>query len=86
MDLLTPYHETQIYGTMHSQPPPELINGKKEYKVKEIIDHRTFRQRKQYLVKWLGYPMLENSWVNEKDFHSPQLLQEYLSSRNPSDT
>jgi Chromo (CHRromatin Organisation MOdifier) domain len=85
MDLLTPYHETQAYGTMHSQPPPELIDGREEYEVEEIIDHRTFRQKKQYLVKWLEYPMLENSWVNKKDLHSPQLLQEYLSSRNRSD-
>jgi Chromo (CHRromatin Organisation MOdifier) domain len=85
VDLLTPYHETQAYGTMHSQPPPELIDGKEEYEVKEIIDYRTFRRKRQYLVKWLEYPVSENSWVNEKDLHSPQLLQEYLSSRNPSD-
>jgi hypothetical protein len=43
VDLLTPYHETQVYGTMYSQPPPELIDGKEEYEVEEIIDHRTFR-------------------------------------------
>jgi Chromo (CHRromatin Organisation MOdifier) domain len=85
MDLLTPYYETQAYGTMHSQPPPKLIDGKEEYEVEEIIDHRTFRQKKQYLVKWLGYSVSENSWVDKKDLHSPQLLQEYLSSRNPSD-
>jgi Chromo (CHRromatin Organisation MOdifier) domain len=85
VDLLTPYYKTQAYRTMHSQPPPELIDSKEEYEVEEIIDHRTFRQKKQYLVKWLGYPMSENSWVNKKDLHFPQLLQEYLSSRNPSD-
>jgi Chromo (CHRromatin Organisation MOdifier) domain len=85
VNLLTPYHETQAYGTMHSQPPPELINGEEEYEDEEIIDHRTFRQKKQYLVKWLGYPMSENSWVNEKYLHFPQLLQEYLSSKNSLD-
>jgi Chromo (CHRromatin Organisation MOdifier) domain len=74
VDLLTPYYKTPAYGIMHSQPPPELIDGEEEYEVEEIIDHRTFRRKKQYLVKWLGYPMSENSWVNEKDLHSPQLL------------
>ena len=43
VDLLIPHHETQAYGEMHSQPPPELIDGEEEYKVEEIIGDRTFR-------------------------------------------
>ena len=77
VDLLILYHETQAYGETHSQPPPELIDGEEEYEVEEIVGNRMFRRKKQYLVKWLGYPVSENSWVDAKDLHSPELLQKY---------
>jgi hypothetical protein len=82
VDLLIPHHETQAYGEQHSQPPPELIDGEEEYEVEEIIDDRTFRRKKQYLIKWVGYPVSSNSWVNATDLHSPELLQEYLAQKN----
>jgi len=81
VDLLTLYYETDSYGTNYSQPPPELIHGQEEYEVKEIIKDCYFRQKRQYLVKWPGYPVSENSWVNAKDLHSPELLTEYLCSK-----
>jgi hypothetical protein len=81
VDLLTPYHETDAYREAYSQPPPELIDGQTEYKVKEIIDDRSYRHKQQYLVRWLGYPTSENSWVNAKDLHSPELLAEYCLSK-----
>jgi hypothetical protein len=43
VDLLTPYHETKEHGANYTQPPPELIDGEKEYEVEEIINDRTYR-------------------------------------------
>jgi hypothetical protein len=80
VDLLIPYHETDAYGTAYPQPPPELIDGEEEYEVEEIIADRIHRHKQQYLVKWLGYPHSENSWVDAKDLHSPGLLAEYLDN------
>jgi hypothetical protein len=59
----------------------ELIDGQQEYEVEEIIDDRSYRCKQQYLVRWLGYPASENSWVNAKDLHSPELLAEYCLSK-----
>jgi hypothetical protein len=81
VDLLTSYHETDAYGEAYSQPPPELIDGQQEYEVEEIIDDRSYRRKQQYLVRWLGYPTFENSWVDAKDLHSPELLAEYRLSK-----
>jgi hypothetical protein len=84
IDLLIPYTETEAYGAAYSQPPPELIDGEEEYEVEDIIKHRTKGRRhtrRQYLVKWKGYPSSENSWVDESDLHAPELLQEYTNSR-----
>jgi hypothetical protein len=80
IDLLIPHHETEAYGTAYSQPPPELIDGDKEYEVEEIITHCTYKCKKQYLVKWVGYPASENSWVFEADLHAPELLADYQCS------
>ena len=81
VDLLIPFHETDAYGPAYSQPAPELINGDEEYEVEAIIDDRVHRRKRQYLVKWVGYPVSENSWVDKSDLHSPELLSEYLRSK-----
>ena len=81
MDLLTPFHETKEHGQNYPQPPPEMIDGEEEFEVEEIIDERTYRKKKQYLVKWLGYPASDNSWVDAKDLNAPQLLEEYRLSK-----
>jgi chromodomain-containing protein len=68
---------------VYLQPPPELIDGK-EYEIEEILDDcikpRT-HDLKQYFVKWKGYAQSENSWVNKKDLHTLDLLEEYLASK-----
>ena len=83
IDLLIPHHQTEAYRETYRQPPPELIDGEEEYEIEEIIDQRTDkrRQKKQYLVSWVGYPASENSWVDESDLHAPELLEEYRLSK-----
>ena len=84
-DLLTPYHETEHHGPNFTKPPPDLIDGEEEYKVKEILQSRKFgRQCKvQYLIKWKGYPDLENQWVNWNDVHTDEALAEF-KKKNPN--
>ena len=83
MDLLTPYVETQAYGENYLQPPPEIIDREEEYEVEMIIDNRYLRQgqkrKRQFLVKWKGYPQSKNSWVSEENMHAPGLLTDYLA-------
>jgi hypothetical protein len=81
VDLLIPYQETDEHGANYPQPAPELIDGEEEYQVEEIIDERISRRKKQYLIKWVGYPVSENSWVNAKDLHADELLAEYHRSK-----
>jgi hypothetical protein len=83
VDLLTPYHETNAYGPQPTQPPPILIDGEEEYEVEELINDRYNgrRRKRQYLVKWKGYPASKNSWVDEQDLHSDELLADYRLSK-----
>ena len=37
------------------------------YKIEKILKTRVRKGQKEYLVKWLGYPSEQNSWVPESD-------------------
>jgi hypothetical protein len=72
-----------------TRPPPEIIDGEEEWEVERILDHRTRRVRRgtavEYLVKWLGYPDSENSWVPSGDVHASALVEEYQRHRREHD-
>lgn len=36
--------------------------GEETYEVEQIVDHRTRRGRKEYQVKWVGYPIEQSTW------------------------
>ena len=37
--LLSPYHKNSIHGLNFPAPPPDLIEGEEEYKIKKILHH-----------------------------------------------
>jgi hypothetical protein len=84
IDLLTPYKETTMHGPNFTRPTPELIDGEEEYSVEKILDSRHFgrRRRLQYLVKWEGYPDVDNMWVDKDDIFADDKVREFKNS-NP---
>ncbi|CAJ0964994.1 unnamed protein product [Ranitomeya imitator] len=48
-------------GLIALPPEPVLVDGQKQFIVKEIPDSRNRRNQLQYLIKWQGYSS-ENSW------------------------
>ena len=80
--LLTPYKETEAHGPNFLEPLPDLIEGGKEYEVEAIIGHKKKGRGLHYLVKWLGYPTLENSWEPEGNLtHAKEILSDYRKKR-----
>jgi hypothetical protein len=88
IDLLTPYRETIMHGPNFTWPTPELIDGEEEYTVEKILDSRRFgrRQRLQYLVKWEGYPDLDNMWVDKDDVFAEDKIREFKTSNPEAET
>jgi hypothetical protein len=82
IDLLMPYKETEAYGTLFTRPPPEINNNEEEYEIEAIRDTRRYGRSKklQYLVHWKGYPNSDDSWVDHKDLHAPELLKEFYTN------
>ena len=59
-------------------PPPELIEGEEEYVVEEVLDSRMYRRKLQYLVKWEGYGVEENTWEDSHNLdHAPEKVAEF---------
>jgi len=83
IDLLTPYRETDIHGSNYSRPAPDLVDNEEEYEIEAILDTRQFGKgrKRQYLIKWKGYPDSDNEWVDHKDVHAPAAIREFESSR-----
>eukprot|EP00474_Spongospora_subterranea_P010450 CRZ10908.1 hypothetical protein [Spongospora subterranea] len=47
-----------------------------EFEVERIVAERTnSRGKKQYKIKWLGYPDKDNEWLSSDDLNCPLLLK-----------
>jgi hypothetical protein len=77
--LLTPYRETPEYGVNFPRPPPDIVDGEKEFEVEAISRHRLFgrRHRLQYLIKWKGYPSADNTWEDKDQVFADDLIKQY---------
>ena len=65
----------------HPQPPqpgPAIVEGHKEYEVKNILDSKLIQCQLHYYMKWKGYPNSDNCWIPYHDIqHSPTLLHDF---------
>ena len=85
VDLLTPYRETEFHGANYTRPPPDLIGEEEQYEVEQVLDERNYGRwkKKQYLVKWKGYPDSDNQWLDAKDMENAQeLIAEFHNSHH----
>ena len=85
VDLLTPYRETEFHGPNYAQPPPDLVGEEEQYEVEQVLDERNYGRwkKKQYLVKWKGYPDSDNQWLDAKEMENAQeLIAEFHNSNH----
>jgi hypothetical protein len=75
--LLTPYKETEKYSPNFLEPPPELIDREPKWEVEQILGDWTYRHKKQFLIRWKGYAPTHDSWVDESDINTTDLLTGY---------
>jgi hypothetical protein len=56
------YHHNTIGNRAPTNPPAIEIEGHNKFEVEKVLDSRVYYQKVQYLVKWLGYDHLHDSW------------------------
>ena len=60
------YRGEPIAGTFYRQEL-QRVTPPDEWEVEAVLDTRKRGRRKEYLVKWMGYPDSHNQWISEKD-------------------
>ena len=81
------YHRSKLkrYQRLDTDPqrlspspsPLKFVDGKVEYEIGEILDHREVRGKRQYLLQWKNTP--ETSWEWEQNLSGClDLLKDYL--------
>ena len=74
----------QFQARKTAPPPPIIIKNQEEeeYEVEKIIDMKTQKGKRQFLIQWKGYGPEENQWVPESHLeHCQKLLREFLKGR-----
>ena len=55
-----------------------------EYEVESVLDHRTQDDQIEYLVKWKGFSVEDNTWEPIENLSDSVALEQYLQQKNPS--
>ena len=75
---LTPALADPVLGHQTNPPPLlEIIKGKEEWIVEEILDSKMMNRKLCYLVKWEGFGIEHNSWEPWDNVHAPEQVMEF---------
>lgn len=55
------------------------------YDVERIVGDRVVKGKKQYFIKWLGYPDAENTWEDEHNIFCEDLKREYEENKKAAE-
>lgn len=50
-----------------------------EYEVERVLDHRSKRDGRIFLIRWKGYNSDEDTWESEDGLKCPLLLKRYFA-------
>ena len=70
----------------HAKPAPILVEEMPEWEVEEVLDHREWYGKAQFLVKWKEYSISDNSWeLLEYLENAMDLVQAWWTDNMPGD-
>ena len=58
-------------------PLPEIVDGKEEWVVEEILDRKMMNQKLQYLIKWKDIGTNHNTWEPWDNVHARELVEDF---------
>jgi len=71
-------YKPQVEGQKKILPELVIIKGEKEFEVEKILNKRTVRGKKKFLVRWKGYTVKEDTWENRENLeNTKELVEEF---------
>jgi len=71
-------YKPQVEGQKKILPKLVIIKGEKEFEVEKILNKRTVRGKKKFLVRWKGYTVKEDTWENRENLeNTKELVEEF---------
>lgn len=64
----------------------DLMNVIEWFKVEKIVDQRTIKGRRQFLVRWKGYTEEADTWEQEKELNCDRLIEEFLAEQEENES
>jgi len=61
-----------------------VVPEEENYEVEKVVDDKTEKGKKFYLVKWKGYSDADNTWEPESSLSCPDLVAKYNNSKPKS--
>ena len=56
-----------IEGIFYGKELQKVLKTDDVFRVEKVVEERTRKGKKEYIIKWMGYPDKFNSWVAEAD-------------------
>jgi len=67
-----------VEGQKKIPPKPVIIKGEEEFEVEKILNKRTIRGKKKFLVRWKDYTVEEDTWESRKNLeNAKELVEEF---------
>ena len=63
------------------EPEPVIVGGEEEHFVESIIDQKNVGRGIKFLVRWVGYPLVLDSWEPSKLLKDTEALEKWEISR-----
>jgi len=71
-------YKPQVEGQKKIPPKLVIIEGEEEFEVEKILNKRTIRGKKKFLVRWKGYMAEEDTWESRKNLeNAKELVKEF---------
>jgi len=78
VSLLEPYKRRAGEVLPEHSRPIAVMDGEEYWEIESILDDRLHRGKKQYLVRWKGWPPAYDQWIAEEEIQSTaEVLVEY---------
>jgi hypothetical protein len=64
------------------EPDTVIVGGEEEHFVESIIDQKNVGRGIKFLVRWVGYPLVHDSWEPSKELADTEALDKWEASRD----